>query len=314
MQYDVLAMGEPMFELNQQPDGRFLPGFGGDTSNVAIAAARLGAKASVLTKLGGDPFGDAITELWRRENVDSHAVTRHPAAPTGIYLVTHSDHRHSFSYYRQGSAASLLSAADVPRELISAARFLHVSGISQAISVTAAGAVDHAIAIARAADVKLSYDTNLRLRLWPLEQARPVIDKTAAMAHVLKTSVEDAQQLLDLADPVRIAGHFLDLGSAIVVVTLGAHGVYVADARTGQEVAGFDIDAVDATGAGDAFTGAFLTELARGRDLDSAARFANAAAALSTLGYGAVAPLPRRAEVESFLKLNATGAFGVSRA
>jgi 2-dehydro-3-deoxygluconokinase len=302
LQYDVVAMGEPMFELNQQPDGRFLPGFGGDTSNVAIAAARLGAKAAVLTKLGSDPFGDAIMELWRREAVDSRAVARHLTAQTGIYLVTHSDKGHEFSYYRKGSAASLMTPADVPRELVAASQYLHVSGISQAISSTAANAVDRAIAVAREVGVKLSYDTNLRLRLWSVETARPVIERTAAQAHVLKTSLEDAGELLDLADPARIADHFLGLGSTIAVVTLGASGVHVADRRAGRQIAGFGVDAVDATGAGDAFTGALLAELALGRDLFSAARFANAAAALSTLGYGAVAPLPRRAEVDDFLR------------
>jgi 2-dehydro-3-deoxygluconokinase len=129
-----------------------------------------------------------------------------------------------------------------------------------------------------------------------------VIEKTAAQAHVLKTSLEDAEELLDLADPARIADHFLGLGSTIAVVTLGASGVYVADRRAGRHIAGFGVDAVDATGAGDAFTGALLAELALGRDLLSAARFANAAAAISTLGYGAVAPLPRRAEVDDFLR------------
>jgi 2-dehydro-3-deoxygluconokinase len=290
-----------MVELNQQPDGRFLPGFGGDVSNVAIAAARLGANAAILTKLGSDPLGDAIEGLWRSEGVDCRAVTRHPSAQTGLYLVTHSQQGHAFSYYRKGSAASHLAPADLPSEVISAARFLHFSGISQAISATATAACDHAMAIARNAHVRISYDTNLRLRLWALEHARSVIERTAVWADILKTSVEEAGDLLGSSEPERIADHFLGLGSKVVVVTLGAGGAYVADARAGRLIAGFKVDVVDATGAGDAFTGAFLSELARGRDLASAARFANAAAALSTLGYGAVAPLPRRAVVESFL-------------
>jgi 2-dehydro-3-deoxygluconokinase len=116
--FDIVALGEPLYELNQQADGLFHPGFGGDTSNVAIAAARLGANCAYITKLGQDPFGDAIAALWTEEGVDAQAVSRHPTAQTGIYLVTHGDAGHSFSYFRKGSAASLLAPHDIPESLI----------------------------------------------------------------------------------------------------------------------------------------------------------------------------------------------------
>src|SRR3954452_21779972 len=98
---DIVAIGEPLYELNQQPDGQFLPGFGGDTSNVAIAAARLGANVAYVTKLGSDAFGDAIAGLWKTEGVDASRVTRHETAPTGLYIVTHSAAGHRFSYCRK---------------------------------------------------------------------------------------------------------------------------------------------------------------------------------------------------------------------
>ena len=302
MSVDIVSMGEPLYELNQQADGRFLPGFGGDTMNVAIAAARLGARTAMVSKLGADPFGDALEALLRAEAVDVSALSRHATAPTGLYLVTHGQAGHHFTYYRKGSAASLLTPADIPAAMIGAARYLHVSGISQAISATAREAVEHALAVGRQAGVKLSYDTNLRTRLWTVEEARPVVERTARQADFLKTSLEDSAALLGLEDPVRIAAHFLGLGCRIVVVTLGKAGVHLATADRQETIAGFAVDAVDATGAGDAFTGAFLAELVAGKDARAAARFANAAAALSTLGYGAVQPLPRRADVERFLR------------
>ncbi len=302
MSIEIVCIGEPLYELNQQADGRFLPGFGGDTMNVAIAAARLGARSAMITKLGADPFGDAIESLLRDEQVDVSAVSRHPQAATGLYLVTHDSAGHSFTYYRKGSAASLLSPADVSAALIGSARYLHLSGISQAISGSALEATDHAIGLARGAGVALSYDTNLRTRLWSAEQARPVVERTARQATFLKTSLEDSEALLGLSDPARIAAHFLDLGCAIVVVTLGKAGVHLAESGAAQTIPGFAVDAVDATGAGDAFTGAFLAELVRGRSAAEAARFANAAAALSTLDYGAIKPLPRRDAVERFLR------------
>jgi 2-dehydro-3-deoxygluconokinase len=162
--------------------------------------------------------------------------------------------------------------------------------------------VSAAIAMARAAGVSVSFDTNFRPRLWTAAKARPVIEQAARQAQVLKTSVEDCEALLGLSLPADIARHFLALGSGAVIVTLGRAGVFIATQGDSLQVPGHEVQAVDATGAGDAFTGALLSELARGRTLAEAARFANAAAALSTLGYGAIAPLPSRAAVEAALR------------
>ncbi len=123
----------------------------------------------------------------------------------------------------------------------------------------------------------------------------------AGLSSLTKTSIEDAEALTGLTDPAVIADHFLKLGAGAIIVTLGAKGAYVATRQRSAQIEGFKVAAVDATGAGDAFTGALLSELSRGEDLLAAARFANAAAALSTLGYGAVDPLPRRAAVDAFL-------------
>ncbi len=299
MSFDLVTIGEPLYELNQQPDGRFLPGFGGDTSNVAAAAARSGCRAACITRLGTDLFGDAILGLYEREGIDTRFVTRDSHAPTGLYFVTHTDQGHQFTYRRAGSAASLMSPEDIPAELDT--RFVHASGISQAISAPASEAVTRAFDLALKAGAQISYDTNFRAKLWTARDARPVIERSAASADILKTSSEDAAALLGIGEPRRIADHFLTLGSKAVLVTLGAAGVFVATPERYETLPGFKVDAVDATGAGDAFTGALLAECGRGADLFSAARFANAAAALATQGYGAIAPLPRRGEIERFL-------------
>lgn len=296
--FDIVALGEPLYELNQQEDGRFLAGFGGDTSNVAIAAARLGARTAYISRLGRDLFGEAIQKLWREEGVDQSAVAIDAEAPTGLYFVTHSEKGHEFTYRRKGSAASLMTAAEVPEKLIAEARYLHLSGISQAVM---ASAVDRAVAIALKAGTKISFDTNYRKKLWSADAAWDAILKTAPSIHALKTSIEDSAALFGGTDAKSIAEQFLGLGVPNVLVTLGPDGVHAATAEGHSRIAGFEVSAVDATGAGDAFTGALLAELCRGSGLHEAMTFANAAAALSTLGFGAIAPLPRRAEVEAFL-------------
>jgi 2-dehydro-3-deoxygluconokinase len=302
--FDVVSLGEPLYELNRQPDGRFLPGVGGDTLNVAVAASRLGGRCAYLSRLGDDIFGAEIRDLMRRESIDASGVSSDEGAPTGLYFISHGPEGHVFTYRRQGSAASLMTPADLKPGLIAGASFFHASGISQAISSSAAETVAAAIAMARAAGVGVSFDTNYRPRLWPVDAARPVIEAAAARADILKTSIEDSIALLGVADPAGIARHFLALGAGAVVVTLGREGVFFASAEGSGHVAGRQVEAVDATGAGDAFTGALLSERARGTPLGEAVRFANAAAALSTLGYGAIAPLPSRAAVEAALPLS----------
>ncbi len=298
---DIVCLGEPMMEFNQQADGRYLPGHGGDTSNCAIAAARQGADAGYLCHVGADPFGDSFMALWAAEGVDASRVKRDPDAPTGIYFVTHSDAGHQFSYYRAGSAASRMTPEDLPADYIAGAKILHASGISQAISQSAADSVFAAIEIARANGVTVSYDTNLRLRLWPLERARAIIHAGVARAQIALPGLDDAEQLTGLSDPEAIADFYLGLGVEIVALTLGAAGTLVATRDARRTIAGRRVKAVDATGAGDTFDGAFLAEIAAGRDPFTAAAYANAAAALSTQGYGAVAPMPRRDQVDAFL-------------
>ncbi|MBX2856934.1 MAG: sugar kinase [Rhodobacteraceae bacterium] len=301
MTADILCLGEPMMEFNHQPEGHYASGHGGDVSNCAVAAARNGASVGMIAHLGGDPFGDSFIEMWSREGVDASAVER-TAAPTGIYFVTHGPGGHEFSYYRAGSAASRMTPDDLPREVISSAKALHVSGISQGISTSAADSVFEAIELARAAGVAVSYDTNLRLKLWPLARARAVIHAAVARCDVALPGLDDAQALTGLENPDAIVEFYLGLGVGIVALTLGKDGVLVATPERRERIGAFLVDAVDATGAGDTFDGAFLAEWTARRDPFAAAHYANAAAALSTLGYGAVAPMPKREAVERFLQ------------
>lgn len=302
---DILCMGEPMLEFNQQqagPDGRrtYLEGHGGDTSNAAIAAARSGASAGYITAIGRDGPGESFLELWRREGVDAATVKQDPDAPTGIYFVTHDARGHHFSFYRTGSAASRFAPRDVPAEAIRAARVLHLSGISQAISDSACDACFRAIEVAREAGVAVSYDTNLRLRLWSAARAAAVIHAAIGMADIALPSLDDATALTGIEDPDAVADFYLRL-APLVLLKCGKAGAIVATRDGRTRIPGLAVQAVDATGAGDTFAGAFLARHVAGDDPVSAARYANAAAALSTTGYGAVAPIPREAAVRALL-------------
>ncbi len=300
---EILTFGEPLIEFNQTDPqaSNYLQGFGGDTSNTAIAAARQGARVGVIARVGTDVFGDQFIALWQREGVDIRAVERDPAAHTGMYFVSHTVQGHAFSYMRAGSAASRITPADLPLETIRHTRWLHVSGISQAISATACDAVFAAITAARAAGSKVSYDSNLRLKLWPLDRARAIIRATAAQADLFLPSLEDITALSGLTDPDAALQWCIDTGARDVVLKLGALGVIAQVGGQRLRIAAHPVTVVDATGAGDCFVGSLLARLCAGDAIDSAIRYANAAAALSTQGFGAVQPIPARAQVEQFL-------------
>ena len=303
MQPDIIFFGEPLLEFNQNPeDGRYLAGHGGDTSNCACAAARQGASVGFLGAVGQDPFGDSFIDLWRNEGIDISRVIRNPDAHTGIYFVTHTKNGHSFSYFRAGSAASRVTPADLPEEYIRRGKILHVSGISQAISDSACDAVFQAIHLAHKHHLKVSYDTNLRLKLWPIERARAVIHAAIAQCDIALPGMEDAVQLTGLSDPEEIVAFYAELGPSIVALSLGKDGTLISVDGKLESVPVTPMQAVDATAAGDTFDGAFLARLCQGDHPVKAAAYANAAAALSTQGYGAVAPMPTREQVVAFME------------
>jgi len=305
---DIVALGEPLVEFNQARSAEphaFLQGFGGDTSNMAIAAARLGARVAYATRLGADGFGRMFVELWTKEGIDTTGVTLDPEAPTGVYFVTHGAKGHEFSYLRAGSAASRMRPDTLPVAVLRSTRLLHASGISQAISASACDAVFAAFDIARAAGALVTYDPNVRLKLWPLARARAVVLASMAQCAWCLPSQDDANVLFEGAAPDAVVDAIHRAGAPGVVLKQGAQGCLVSDGTRREHVAAHRVASVDATGAGDCFDGAFAARLLAGDDPFAAARYANVAAALATTGYGAVAPLPRAADVARVLAASA---------
>jgi 2-dehydro-3-deoxygluconokinase len=305
VQTDILALGEPMVEFNQTGEGggrMYLQGFGGDTSNAAIAAARQGAKVGYLSVVGDDVYGRMLRELWEREGVDHAGVRTNAEAFTAAYFVTHDAQGHHFSFFRKGSAASRMKPQDLPRERIASARVLHLSGISAAISDSACDTCFAAVDISRAAGVQVSFDTNLRLKLWPIARARAVMRELIRLSDICLPSMEDVQAISGLQEPEALLDFCLELGAKVVALKMGAQGALVTDGKQRWQLPPHRCAPVDATGAGDTFGGALLARLVAGDALRDAARYAVVAAALSTEGYGAVEPIPRAEQVRAGLK------------
>ncbi len=311
---DIVALGEAMVEFNQTPGPganeapMYLQGFGGDTSNAAIAAARAGARVAYLSRLGTDRWGERLMDLWQRENVDTHTVLRDAQAPTGLYFVSHDAQGHHFSYARAGSAASRMQVQDLAhwQDAIASSQWLHLSGISLAISASACDTAFAAMAHARQSGTRVALDSNLRLSLWPLARAQACIRHAVSCCDVFLPSLEDMTALTGLRQAQDIIAWSHAQGAAQVVLKLGAEGAIASDGSTQRTVPGHTVQAIDATGAGDCFAGNLLARLSAGDSLWDATAYANAAASLSVQGYGAVTPLPRQEAVLSFLNQGAS--------
>ncbi len=315
MQPDIISLGEPLIEFNATEVAplsevkQFTRGYGGDTSNFVVAVSRLGGKSGYLTQLGDDEFAESLLKLWKNEGVDTRHVVRDPTSFTGMYFVARTDKTHYFTYFRKGSAASLMTPDFLPADYIRQAKLLHVSGISQCISKSACDTVFAAISIAREAKVKISYDPNLRLKLWPLERAKKIILETVSMSDIFLPSIEDAQTLTGKNSTEEIVRSYLDLGPELVALKLGTEGSLLATREKIEDghrlhIQKFDpykVESKDMTGAGDTFDGAFAVGYLAGWPMDRCMRFANAAAALTTTALGAVSPIPRRSSVDALM-------------
>jgi len=300
---DLISIGECMVEFfcdgPMMQARSFRRSFGGDTLNLLVAAARLGCRCGYVTRVGSDPFGPGLLEAWRAEGIDlAHA----PLAPgsNGAYFISLLEEgEHEFTYYRAGSAASHLGADDIAPDYIAAAKIVHSSGITQALSPSCRAAVRRAFELARSANVMTSFDPNLRLKLWPLEQAREALAEVLPLVDVILPSApQETGALIGIEDPEQAAKHFHDRGVRIAVIKMGAKGCLVSDGESVRRIPAHRSPFVmDTTGAGDAFAGGFLAGLCLGYDAMAAASIGAAVAGLKVRGRGAVASLPRRAEV-----------------
>lgn len=304
---DIISFGEPMVEFNAESVGGprsgslFSTGFGGDSSNFAVAVSRLGGRSGYLTRVGADSFGGLLQQLWHEEGVDASHVIIDDECPTGLYFIMRYGAASEFVYRRAGSAASMLAPADLPQGWVEEAKVLHVTGITQAISASASDTVFAAIDTARAAGVSVSYDPNIRPAIWPLHTARAVARYTISLVDIVLPNLEEGRLLTGYEDPKAITQALLDLGAPLVVLKMGGSGSIVATQDEYTAIPPVATRAKDPTGAGDTFDAAFAVAIVEGRSNAEAALFASAAAGQVVQALGAVTPIPTRQKADEVL-------------
>jgi 2-dehydro-3-deoxygluconokinase len=285
MGWDLVVIGEILVELSSpvplRDSTHFALSFSGDALNAAAGASAAGASVGILTKVGDDEFGAAIIEHVARLGVDTSLIRTAPS-PNGLYL-TGADPggRKDFIYSRRGSAASLLGPQDVTKDIVDSARSLLVSGITQAISPSAAAAARRGARLMRDRGGIVVYDPNYRPKLTTPEAAREAFADMAPLANAVTPSwPHDAAALFGGADPHAAAQKALDAGASAAVITLGDQGLLVADGTRITHYPAHHAPAiVDATGCGDILAGTLTARLVLGDHFDLAVRLGMAAAA-----------------------------------
>jgi 2-dehydro-3-deoxygluconokinase len=307
---EVVTLGETMVLMDPSTSGplRYVPFFhksiAGAESNLCIGLVRLGHSAGWISNLGDDEFGKYILSFIRGEGVDVSQVQMDPQHSTGVMFKERREVGETkVYYYRKDTPASRMQPEQLDPGYIASAKFLHVTGITPALSPSCAKTVWRAMELAQEAGVKISFDPNLRLRLWKVEDARREMPSLMAKADVVLPGIDEAEIILGTRDPGEIAQRILELGPQIVAVKLGKDGAYVAH-RDGQRllVPGFPIErVVDPVGAGDGFAAGFLAGLIRGYSLEEAARLANGVGAMAVTVTGDIEGLPTERELAEFL-------------
>jgi 2-dehydro-3-deoxygluconokinase len=308
---DVVTLGEMLVQFNPISTGplRHVTYFekhaAGSEANFAIGMVRLGFKAGFITRVGNDEFGRYILSVLRSEGVDVSKVKVDDEAPTGIYFIQRGypvPGRSIVFYYRRGSAASRLSPDDIEEDYIKSSRLLHLTGITPALSESCRKAVLKALRIAVENDVIVSFDTNIRLKLWPCEEkARETLLPIMRETDILLTEPEDAEILIGESEPNKIIEKMLSMGPKIVAVKMGEEGAIASNGKETIMKPGFKVPVVDVIGAGDAFAAGFIASILEGRSLEDALAFGNAAGALVVTVRGDIENLPTKDDIERFL-------------
>lgn len=265
---------------------------GGKGANQAVAAARLGARVTMIGRVGDDAFGAQQLANLAQLGVDVSHVVQDPEAATGVALIAVDQSGQNCIILAPGANMRLTRAdVEAAEEAVAGASVLLLQ-LESPLDV-----VEHAIRMAHGQGVTTVLNPAPARKLSPaaLAQVDFLIPNESETALLTGIEVEDVETAKQAATRLRAEG----VGT--VILTLGERGALLVNDQRTVHVPGYQVEVVDTTAAGDAFVGGFAVALAEGRDLIEAVRFANAAGALAVTKLGAQPSLPTRAEVEAFL-------------
>lgn len=315
---DIVSLGELLVDMFPAELGRrmaevtaFHPKPGGAPANVAVAAARLGANAAFIGKVGEDAFGHHLADVLKAQGVETRGLRFDANARTTMAFIAKPDENTAeFVFYRNPGADTLLRPDELDRTLLRKTRAFHFGSLSLT-EEPSRSATFEAAAVAGKAGALISFDVNYRPSLWS-SRDQAVEQITAMIPHVnlLKVNEDELALLTATEDLNAGSAKLLAQGPELVVVTLGPDGSYFRVAEAGERIPPFAVEAVDAVGCGDAFIASVLCRLVRDGDwrdqlspdlLRQHLRYANAVGALTALTEGVIPALPTASQVDRFL-------------
>ncbi|KOG37649.1 ribokinase [Streptomyces decoyicus] len=299
--YDVLVVGSANADLTVRVERRpgagetvtgtdLVESAGGKGANQAAAAARIGGRTALLARVGGDAYGELLLRAQHDAGTDVSPVIVDDAARTGTAMIIVDPDGDNSIVVSPGANAAL-----TPQDVAAAKDTIAAAAV---VSLQLEIPMESVRAAASAAE---QAGTRVVLNPSPAPEAAALAPELLAVADPLVVNEHEARQLSGLVDgtPAEWAQALRERGARSVVVTLGGDGALVLDASGAADVPGVRVKAVDTTGAGDAFTGALATRLARGDALPEAARFAVRVGAAAVTKPGAQPSYPTRAELEA---------------
>ena len=306
---DIICMGEMLIDFTPGREERsYVCNPGGAPANACIAIARNGMKTGFLGKLGNDDFGRLLKNTLEQNQVEMLCPELTDQAVTTLAFVTlYEGGERSFTFVRKPGADILLDRSDITEEMIKNTKILHAGSVGMSANPSR-DAHFYAMELAKQNGKLISYDVNYRNMIWSFEDAKTVVDQVLPYVDLLKVSDEE----LDfVGGESNIPALMKEHNISVVIETLGSKGAkYFFDGREGV-VEGHKVKAVDATGAGDAFWGGFLSKLlmsgvAAAEDITedlirAALEYGNASGGLCVQKMGGIPALPSKAEIEAFL-------------
>jgi fructokinase len=310
--YDIVSLGELLIDFTESgrsPAGMrlFEQNAGGAVTNLLCAAAQCGAKTGYIGKVGADMHGAFLKQSLVNAGVDVRGlIEAEDVFTTLAFVALQPNGEREFSFARKPGADTQLRSDEVDADMLEHTRIFHTGSLSLT-QEPARSATYESIDRAKAAGAIISYDPNYRASLWSgKDEAIRYMRSLISTADIMKISDEELPLLTGETDPERATDVLLDQGVKLVAVTLGAKGAFIRVRSESRLVPGFRSNAIDTTGAGDAFFGGFLYRFLRSEkalkdvsleDAADYARFGNATASLCVERRGGIPAMPTLQEV-----------------
>jgi 2-dehydro-3-deoxygluconokinase len=305
----LITIGETMLSLvpKEQTPLRYGPDLGmhiaGAESNTAIGVQKLGHSAAHITRVGDDSFGRYLLRMLRAEGVDTSYVKVDQEYPTGIMFKEFlPGNKTSIQYYRSNSAASHLSTSDIPEEAISQAEIIHLTGITPILSESCRQMIFHILEIAVASHSAISFDPNIRKKLWKNCDYRPLMKEIITKSSYVLIGLDEALALYDTDNIQRLSKLIFSSGKLqSLAIKNGSGGAWVCNLDRQLFIPPVSCHCIDSVGAGDAFNAGFLAGILEGKPLEVCGTIGAVSGALVTETMGDIEGMVDERDVHNAL-------------